>query len=98
MFQLVWNVNRNVGRYMGGPGTFGDLAVASPDGRFIYATFDSCDRPGRCGEGGPVSRDGRDLALSGRRQAAWHLLLHDAATTESVVDNAQLPRSPESIG
>ena len=26
---------------IGGPGTFGDLAVMTPDGRFVYATFDS---------------------------------------------------------
>jgi DNA-binding beta-propeller fold protein YncE len=26
---------------IGGPGTFGDLAVASPDGRYVYATFDA---------------------------------------------------------
>ena len=26
---------------IGGPGTFGDLAVMTPDGRYVYATFDA---------------------------------------------------------
>jgi len=26
---------------IGGPGTFGDLAVMTPDGQYVYATFDA---------------------------------------------------------
>jgi DNA-binding beta-propeller fold protein YncE len=33
---------------IGGPGTFGDLAVMTPDGRYVYATFDA----GMTGTGG----------------------------------------------
>ena len=33
---------------IGGPGTFGDLAVMTPDGRYVYATFDA----GTTGTGG----------------------------------------------
>ena len=36
-----------------GQGTFGDLAVASPDGRYVYATFDAL----AAGQGGVVKLD-----------------------------------------
>ena len=36
-----------------GPGTFGDLAVGSPDGRYVYATFDAT----ATGQGGVVKLD-----------------------------------------
>jgi len=37
----------------GGPGTFGDLAVPSPDGQFVYSTFDA----GIAGQGGVAKVD-----------------------------------------
>jgi DNA-binding beta-propeller fold protein YncE len=48
---------------LAGSGTFGDLAVASPDGRRIYATFDA----GVSGIGGVVAFD----AQSGQRLLSW---------------------------
>ena len=38
---------------IGGAGTFGDLAVDSPDGRYVYATFDA----GAAGQGGVARVD-----------------------------------------
>jgi DNA-binding beta-propeller fold protein YncE len=38
---------------IGGAGTFGDLAVASPDGRYVFATFDA----GQTGQGGVARID-----------------------------------------
>ena len=38
---------------IGGPGTFGDLAVGSPNGRYVYATFDT----GMTGFGGVAKVD-----------------------------------------
>lgn len=38
---------------IGGEGTFGDLAVDSPDGRYVYATFDA----GAAGQGGVARVD-----------------------------------------
>ena len=38
---------------IGGPGTSGDLAVGSPDGRYVYATFDA----GMTGQGGVAKVD-----------------------------------------
>ena len=48
---------------LAGPGTFGDLAVASPDGRYVYATFDA----GVSGTGGVVALDARN----GQRVGSW---------------------------
>lgn len=48
---------------IGGPGTFGDLAVLSPDARVVYATFDS----GATGFGGVAVVD----AQTGQRVATW---------------------------
>jgi DNA-binding beta-propeller fold protein YncE len=48
---------------LAGPGTFGDLAVASPDGRRLYATFDA----GVSGIGGVVAFD----TQTGQRLSSW---------------------------
>ena len=48
---------------LAGAGTFGDLAVPSPDGRFVYATFDA----GVSGTGGVAVVD----AASGQRVGSW---------------------------
>ena len=48
---------------IGGAGTFGDLAVLSPDGRRVYATFDA----GASGIGGVVVVD----PSSGQRLGSW---------------------------
>ena len=48
---------------IGGAGTFGDLAVISPDGRLVYATFDS----GATGVGGVAVVD----TQTGQRVATW---------------------------
>ena len=48
---------------LAGPGTFGDLAVASTDGRYVYTTFDA----GVTGVGGVVAFDARN----GQRMSTW---------------------------
>lgn len=48
---------------LAGTGTFGDLAVLSPDRRYVYATFDA----GATGVGGVAVVD----ALSGQRLGSW---------------------------
>jgi YVTN family beta-propeller protein len=48
---------------LAGAGTFGSLAVASADGRYVYATFDA----GVTGTGGVVAFDTR----TGQRVATW---------------------------
>ena len=61
---------------IGGPGTFGDLAVITGDGRFVYATFDA-DIPGR---GGVAVVDVRERQVidtwtypgSGRPHGIWY--------------------------
>jgi DNA-binding beta-propeller fold protein YncE len=61
---------------IGGVGTFGDLAVMSDDGRYVYATFDS----GATGTGGVAVVDVRDRRVidtwaypgTGRPHGIWH--------------------------
>jgi len=61
---------------IGGPGTFGDLAVITPDGRFVYATFDSA----ASGTGGIAVVDVRRQKLvdvwaypnTGRPHGIWY--------------------------
>ena len=61
---------------IGGPGTFGDLAVITPDGRFVYATFDSA----ASGTGGVAVVDVRSQKLvdvwaypnTGRPHGIWY--------------------------
>jgi hypothetical protein len=45
---------------IGGAGTFGDLAIPSPDGRFVYATFDA----GATGIGGVARIDVFDRTVT----------------------------------
>ena len=61
---------------IGGAGTFGDLAVMSDDGRYVYATFDS----GATGTGGVAVVDVGDRRViatwtypgTGRPHVIWY--------------------------
>ena len=65
---------------IGGPGTAGDLAVMTPDGRYVYATFDA----GATGTGGVAVVH----VPTGKVVATWPLPDHRASARDLVLEEA----------